>query len=250
MLSELLFTLGKGESIVGVDATSVYPVQVEDLPNLGHVTQLNAEAILALRPDLIFLEESQLGQAEALNQLQGAGVKIVPVPTRPVLGNALRAAETMRDHLDIEPVAIEELREKVHSDSLLLAEALADLSDRPRVLFIYARGAGRLLVGGADTPASAIIEQAGGVNSISSFTGYRALSPESLIESAPDVILMSKSGLASLNGKEGLARITGISQTPAFQNDRIVTMDGHLLTAFGPRAGKAALELAQKIHTF
>ena len=104
------------------------------------------------------------------------------------------------------------------------------------------------MVGGTQTSASAIIEKAGGVNAIQSFDNFQALTPEALLEAAPDVILMFTSGLASLDGKEGLKQIPGMSQTPAFQNDRIVAMDGHYLTAFGPRAGKAAIELAQKIH--
>jgi len=248
MLTELLFTLGQGGSVVGVDATSVYPEEAGHLPNLGHVTQLNAEAILALQPDLILLEKAQLGQAEALQQLQGSGVEIVAVPTRPDLHNSVRAAEVLQSYLPLEDRAIESLREEIRADSLQLARKLEGSPNTPRVLFIYARGAGRLLVGGAETPAAAIIEKAGGVNAIRSFTGYRALSPESLVEAAPDVILMYESGLASLDGKEGLARIKGISQTPAFQNDRIVTMDGHLLTAFGPRAGQAALQLSDQLR--
>jgi len=249
MLTELLFTLDQGGSVVGVDVTSVYPPKVEGLPNLGHVTQLNAEAILALQPDLILVEASQERQAEALQQLRGSGVEIVSVPTQPDLYNAVRAAKVLQKYLPLEDGAIESLRKKIERDSLQLEEVLEDASEQPRVLFIYARGAGRLLVGGADTPAAAIIEKAGGVNAIRSFSGYRALSPESLVEAAPEVILMYDSGLASLNGKEGLVQINGISQTPAYQHDRIVTMDGHLLTAFGPRAGEAALQLAASLQS-
>ena len=74
------------------------------------------------------------------------------------------------------------------------------------------------------------------------------MTPESLVEANPDVILMFTSGLASLDGKEGLSQIPGINQTPAYQNDRIVAMDGHYLVSFSSRAGQAALELAQQIH--
>jgi iron complex transport system substrate-binding protein len=59
---------------------------------------------------------------------------------------------------------------------------------------------------------------------------------------------MFTSGLASLDGKDGLANIPGISQTPAFQHDQIIAMDGHYLLGFGPRAAKAVGELAGKLH--
>ena len=134
------------------------------------------------------------------------------------------------------------------ADSVQLSATLEGFTESPKVLFIYARGAGRLMVAGANTSAAAIIEKAGGQNAIRSFEGFKTMTPESLIEAVPDVILMFSSGLASLDGKEGLGQIPGISQTPAYKNNRIIAMDGHYLTAFGPRVGQAALELARGIH--
>ena len=60
---------------------------------------------------------------------------------------------------------------------------------------------------------------------------------------------MFESGLKSLDGKAGLANVPGISQTPAFRNDRVVAMDGHYLLGFGPRAARAATELARVLHS-
>jgi len=247
-LTEVLFELGYGEQIVGRDVTSAYPAAVEEIPSLGHISQLNAEAILALQPDLIFLEEAQQEQTTVLQQLESAGLKIVAIPTSYSLNNAVQAAEAIAQHLPVEGEQLEAMANKIKQDSLQLVEQRAQFSTQPKVLFIYARGAGRLMVGGQNTSAAAMIEKAGGRNAIQSFDDFRALTPEALLEAAPDVILLFESGLASLDGKEGLASITGIPQTPAFQNDRIVAMDGHYLTAFGPRAGQAALELATKIH--
>jgi len=247
-LTEVLYELDYGEQIVGRDVTTAYPAAAKDIPNLGHISQLNAEAILELQPDLIFLEESQQEQTTVLQQLENAGLEIIAVPTTFHLNNAVQAARKMANHLDIDESKLEAMAQKIEQDSLQLVEQRAEYSNTPNVLFIYARGAGRLMVGGQNTSAAAMIEKAGGQNAIQSFDDFRALTPEALLEAAPDVILVFETGLASLDGKEGLAQITGIPQTPAFQNDRIVAMDGHYLTAFGPRAAQAALELAEKIH--
>jgi len=45
---------------------------------------------------------------------------------------------------------------------------------------------------------------------------------------------------------DGLLKVPGVASTNAGRNRRIVTMDGQLLTGFGPRLGKAAVELSQK----
>ncbi|MEM9984325.1 MAG: ABC transporter substrate-binding protein [Bacteroidota bacterium] len=247
-LTETLFDLGLGDQIVGRDITSTYPDTVKHIPALGHVARINVEAVLSMAPDLVILEEDQVGQSPAIQQIQNSGIEVLSIPTGPYLANALGAAKTLSEHLPVEAEAISAMSAQIERDSLALAQALAQFTDTPSVLFIYARGAGRLMVGGKETGASSMIQKAGGKNAIQSFDQYEALTPEYLLEAKPDVILMFTSGLASLDGKDGLTQIKGIDQTPAYQNDRIVAMDGHYLVSFSSRAGQAALELAQQIH--
>jgi iron complex transport system substrate-binding protein len=247
-LTEVLFDLGYGDQIVGVDITSVYPSETDSIPKLGHVSQLNAEAILALKPNFIFVEKAQFNQTEVLSQLEKAGIQIIPITTSKDLNNAVNAANQLKNNLEITDKAIQKIAKKIETDSLKLVEMVSKSTKRPKVLFIYARGAGRLMVGGTKTSAEAMILKSGGQNAMTSFENFKPLTPEALIETAPDVILMFSSGLASLDGKAGLAQIKGIPQTPAYQNNKIIAMDGHYLTAFGSRAGEAAIELAEQLQ--
>lgn len=43
-------------------------------------------------------------------------------------------------------------------------------------------------------------------------------------------------GLDSIGGVEGLATVSGVAQTPAGVNLRVVDMDDGVLLSFGPRA--------------
>ena len=247
-LTELLYDLDFGDQLVGVDVTSTYPSAVNDVPKLGHVSQLNVEGLLALHPTLVFVAE-EAKDKPALKTLADAGITIVPVTMYPTLDNAARAATVLARHLSIDEQKIAEYTAGIEKDKRELEEKLAaNEGERPRVLFIYARGAKQLMVAGTDTEAAAIIELAGGENAIQSFSEFKPLTPEALVEAAPDFILMFTSGLASLDGKDGFANIPGISQTPAFQHDQIIAMDGHYLLGFGPRAAKAVGELAGKLH--
>lgn len=247
-LTELLYALDAGDQVVGVDVTSTYPESVNALPKLGHISQLNAEGILSLKPDIIFVQEDQMRQSEALEQLSNAAIEIVPVPVSHTLHNSVEAAKVIARYVNIEPGSIEKLENQINTDSAALQEFLSGKSGKPSVLFIYARGGGNLMVAGKNTSAEAIITQAGGKNAVTAFDQFRALTPEALVQASPDVILMFDSGLASLNGKEGLAEIPGISQTTAYKENRIIAMDGHYLTSFGPRTGQAALELARQLY--
>ncbi len=248
MLTELLFELGFGENIVGVDVTSTYPNAVDSLPNLGHITQLNAEAVLQLKPSRVFVGAREAGNP-ALKQLEQAGISVTSVEMTYELDNALRAARSIQQEINFPDEKILALEEKLAKDRAELARILKgkDPNDKPKVLFLYARGMGRLMVAGAETTADAMIRLAGGQNALTRFSDFQALTPESVVEAAPDVILMFSTGLASLDGKDGLSRIPGLAQTPAFRNGRIIAMDGHYLLGFGPRAGKAAIDLANQL---
>lgn len=249
-LTDVLFELGYGDQIVATDVTSIYPEAANKIEKLGHISQLNTEAILALKPDYIFVDQAQMRKSAALAKLQDAAINIIPIHTQFQLNNALSAARQLKSHLDVSDKYMNDLAQKIKQDSMALAGILAKHKEatQPKVLFIYARGSAKLLVSGTGTASDAIITKAGGQNAIQSFENYKPLTPEALLEAQPDVILMFNSGLASLDGKEGLSQIAGITQTPAYINNRIISMNAHYLTAFGPQAAAAASSLAKQLY--
>lgn len=54
-LTELLFAVGAGSQVVGVDAASDYPKAAQALPYVGDFSRINFERILALKPDLVIV---------------------------------------------------------------------------------------------------------------------------------------------------------------------------------------------------
>ena len=120
---------------------------------------------------------------------------------------------------------------------------------KPKVLFIYARGAGSLMVAGKNTAMYSMIELAGGKNAVTDFESFKPLTPESLVALNPDAILMFTNGLESLGGMEGIKQIPGIEMTNAGKNKAIIEMDGQLLSGFGVRVGRAIVELNKKFST-
>src|SRR5689334_24954698 len=70
-ITETLFALGLGGGVVGVSQHCHYPPTVTLLPKIGTYISPNVEAIVALRPDLVILQE-KVGQAAA--QLRRVGI--------------------------------------------------------------------------------------------------------------------------------------------------------------------------------
>jgi len=72
-LTELLFVAGAGSRVVGVSEHSDYPPQAERLPRVASATQVDLEAVLALKPDLI-VAWPQAATRRAIDRLEALGV--------------------------------------------------------------------------------------------------------------------------------------------------------------------------------
>lgn len=245
-VTEIVFALGAGENVVAVDSSSSYPSSVSELPQVGYQRRLSAEGVLALNPSVI-LATTEAGPAEAIQQLKDSGVAVLLLESEDSEAGVARKVRALAQALGRDTEG-ETLIAQIQSD-LDEARTYVQASDiRPKVMFIYARGAGAVSVAGLNTGADVMIDLAGGVNAVTEFEDYRPLTAEAAIVAEPDVILMFTGGLQSLGGEEGLLQLPGIAQTPAAESGRIVAMDGLFLLNFGPRMGKAALELAQRIR--
>lgn len=244
-VSEVLAGLGLADQIVGVDVTSTYPERLKDRPKVGHNRNLSMEGILSLEPDLVIGTTSDI-KPEAIKQLQQTGIH-VQLFDRTFSPDGTKALiRQVGDSLDLKQTADSLLQQL--DDELEKVSSFAASSPKPRVLFIYARGAGTMMVGGSGTPIDEMITLAGGDNVAKDLEEYKPLTPEALVKYNPDVILLFDSGLSSLGNIDGILTVKGVSETNAGKNKKIVEMDGQLLSGFGPRLATAIDELYHKIH--
>ncbi|MDR6807716.1 iron complex transport system substrate-binding protein [Dyadobacter sp. BE34] len=241
-LSEILVGLGLEKQIVGVDVTSTFPASLEKLPKIGHNRTISAEGILALNPDVILYTDKSMLSPAVVKQLNGSGKKLVEFKHEYSKEGAIKLIREMGAYFKAQAQA-EKMINALRTD---LAKIPAPANPK-KLLFIYARGAGTLMVSGTGTSLDKMFALAGHKNAVSGFTDFKPLTAESLIAANPDVLVLFSSGLESLEGMDGLLKVPGVANTNAGKNRRIVTMDGQLLTGFGPRVGKAAIELSQKV---
>lgn len=245
-ITEIVFALGRGDDVVGVDTSSVHPAEATRLPQVGYQRTLSAEGVLSLSPTLV-LVTSEAGPPPALIQIRGAGVRLVEVPT----GNGIEAARgtirALAAALDRRERG-EDLVGALDRDLARASAALAGATSRPRVLFVYSRGGGAAMVSGTGTAADEMIRLAGGENAVADFDGFRPLTPEAAVTVEPEVVLIPSRGLDALGGREALFALPGLGLTPAGREQRVVAMDDLYLLGFGPRTGQAVRELALALH--
>ncbi len=243
-ITEIVYALGAQEFLVARDASSIYPHEAEELPNLGFAGSLNVEAILNLEPTLI-IGSAMAGPPEVLEQLEQAGVEVLILDELTGLD-----APQIKFRLIGGALGLSERAEAMALDvqSRLEAVLAAAATDSPlRVLHIYIRRGGLQLVSGAGNEAQTIIEAAGGVDAAAEagIVGWQQLTPEALVAADPDVYLVMDRGLEVVGGVEGLLEIPGMAETQAGRGQHVISMPDLYLLGFGPRLPEAIADLAR-----
>jgi iron complex transport system substrate-binding protein len=249
--TEILFALGAGERVVGVDAFSDFPPEARELPRLGGLLDPDLEATLRLAPDLAVLVPSE---AEIARALREAGVRTLVVPhedladvERAILAigratglhrRAERLAAAWRDELD---------RARVRRPD----------AGRPRVLFVVARDAGQvasLTAAGGRTYLDELIRFAGGRNVLAhSPVRYPQVSAEGVIRMHPDVIVEwapAPPGSAGDGAPAGSARAAEWEElpgVPAVEAGRVHVLHEDLWLRPGPRLPEALRRLRRLV---
>jgi iron complex transport system substrate-binding protein len=241
-LTEIVYLLKANSQLVGVDTTSIYPAAATRLPNVGYARSLSAEGILALRPTQLIATEDA-GPPVVIKQIIDAQIPLTILPS----GHQFK---DLTDRVSI----IGRLVHKTDSAQSLASRLALEWSNtqeriansklnNTRVLFILSQNPSQLMVGGEKTSADAMITYAGGRNAISGFSGFKPLTPEAVIGSNPDVLLLTDQGMRAVGGIGGVLRFPGVSQTRAGKEQNIVSLEAMYLLGFGPRMPSAAAEL-------
>lgn len=249
-ITEVVYGLGLGDSVVGRDSSATFP-EVANLPLVTRAHDTSAEGVLALNPTLVLASTENSGPAAALNHIRNVGVPVILfddpqgvediAPRIREIAAALGVPEAGEELVAMTEASIGESRAEIPED----VEPL-------RVAFLYMRGtAGVYLIAGPGSGADSMIEAAGGIDAGTAMGLHDAFTPitsEALAEAAPDVILMTTSGLESVGGIDGLVQIPGIAQTPAGKERRIVTIEDSLLYSYGPRTHVAIRLLIKQFY--
>ncbi|PFG72840.1 heme/hemin ABC transporter substrate-binding protein [Tepidiforma thermophila] len=247
-LTEVVYALGLGENVVGVDTSATYPPEAREKPKIGYQRSLNAEGILSLQPTVIIGSELA-GPPAVIEQIRSAGVPVVLFKTVSSLDDIQRKITDVATALGVPNrgrLLAQQTKAEIDEALALAAKA----TSKPRVAFLYLRGSTVQTMAGKGSGADMLITAAGGIDagSEAGIVGSKPLTPESLVTAAPDVIVVTTSGLQSVGGVDGLLQIPGIAQTPAGKARRVVDFDDQYLLGMGPRAGKALMDLVKALH--
>jgi len=239
-LTEILFALGAGDSVVGVIDYADYPPEAGGKPTVGGGVDPNLEVIVTLRPDLVLIA-ADANRWETLIQLEQLqipvfGVKSVGVEG--VLASILKVGEAVGRQPQAEGL-IAHMRRRMAA----VSQKVSVLA-RPRVLYVV--WIDPLIVAGGETVIDDLINLAGGANIVRT-AGFPRYSLEELVIDPPDVILLALDR-GGLHHGEALRRLPVWREVRPVREGAVRVLDAGLMSRPGPRIVDAVELLARLLH--
>ena len=249
-LTEILFALGQGNKIVGVDISSTYPPETKNITTVGYHRMLSAEGIISLNPSVVYYNggtDASIGPENVIKQLKDVGIPLKEFPGTPTIDSTKILIREIAKEFGVESKA-EELCNKLDADMKKAQERLNSYAIKPKVLIIhYGRASNNYFVMGNKGNQNSMLVWAGGVNATDT-SGFKLLSSEVIVKSQPDIILATDFGFDRLGSEDKFVELPGIKLTPASKNKKIFRIEEHDLIYLGPRTGENVLKIMDLIH--
>jgi iron complex transport system substrate-binding protein len=243
-VTEIVFALGHGGNVVGVDQTSSFPPEALRKPNVGYMRTLAAEGVISLAPTLVLAVEGS-GPPDVIQILSRAAIPFVLVPEGHDEQSVLRKVRFIADALG-ERAKGEDMAQAITTDFSAMRAVRERIGERRKAVFVLAVGGGTPTVGGRGTSADGIFALAGVDNAIRGMNGYKPADAESTLQSAPQVVVTMAERSHGL-GPDEMFVLPAFAGTPAAREKRLVPIPSYFLT-FGPRTPQAARDLAAAVY--
>jgi iron complex transport system substrate-binding protein len=239
--TEILFAIGLGDRVVGVDKFSNYPPQAKSKPVISEYSSTNLEQVLAATPDLILA--TSVAKPDAIAALEGRGIPVIvlnPANVDGVLDNISLVGQLADANADAA-----KLRGDLEARLATIAAQLKTSTTRPRVYFEL--DSSQYFTVGPKSFIDDEITRAGGANiAADAGTPYPKLSPEQIIAKDPEVILLSDEGLGATI--ESVKARPGWNVISAVKSGRIAGIDPDIASRPGPRVLDALEQMVRAMH--
>jgi ABC-type hemin transport system substrate-binding protein len=237
-LAELVCAASGCAQLVAVSAYSDYPASVKTLPQIGDGFGVNAEAVLAVKPDLVLAWGGGTPVA-TIDKLRRIGLRVEIVDARSVddVAEALIRIGGWLGTTATADAAAADYRSRL---AALRAQHRADAPIR----VVYQIETAPAFTINRDSPISAAMAICGGVNVFAAMpTLAAAVGAESMLAAQPEAVLYgSPASTAAIR-----AYWARLSATPAMRRGALYAVDGNLLERATPRLLDGIVQVCSRL---
>ena len=238
-VTEILFAIGAGSKVVGVQDFSTYPPEALVLPKIGGFP-LNYELIASLQPDLCI--GADITGPDDIAKLEGLGLKVMVV-NRTDLEGIFTNIEMVGRAVGLDANA-NNLAASLRAELADLQARLQTATSKPRVFVELDETLYTVAPGSFIDP---LIEMAGGANIAADSTNpYPQFSAEQIIAKDPEVIILADAAYG-VTAEQVKAR-PGWEAITAVKTNAVHPIDGDIISRPGPRILEGLRALVSLIH--
>ncbi len=247
--TEIVFALGAGDRVVGVDSYADYPPEVEEgkengsLEIIGEYSKPSVEKVIGTNPDLIIVGGYQSVTKSRVQKLEQVGIPVLcfkgenipdAISDIETIGKSIGASKTAKEIAENMREEIQEVEERTEN---------LDASERPGVFWqvwwdpIYTMG--------SDTFIDSIVEICGGQNIFDDKKGYISVSKETVIGRDPEFYMVPPHSGKTV---EEVKNTPGFSEVEAIKDNQVYSVPKNIFSRPGPRLADAVKVLSYILH--
>jgi iron complex transport system substrate-binding protein len=237
--TEILFSLGLGDKIVGVSSFCDYPEEAKTKEDIGSFQEINLERIIELEPDLVI--QYGPGDKESNGRLKEAGINILSYEPE-TIDEVIELINTIGEITDTSSEARKITKDMIDKKNSIVEK----VKDAKKVKVFYEIWNDPLMAAGPGSFMDELMTLAGGDNIAKDAKGeYPQFDVEQLIERDPEVYLSAKEEEKTI---ESIKSRPGYENISAVKNDRIYLLEPNIVSRPGPRIIEGLEIVAKAIH--
>lgn len=240
--TEILFSLGVGDQIIGATDYDTYPEAANDIERVSTSTVINAERIVELNPDVVIAYTS--GDEAQVTQLEDAGLKVFVIQSAASfddvygdieqLGDVFGKAEKADELVEDIQAQIEEVQEKVAA------------AETKKKVYLEISPAPDIWTSASETFQNEILEAAGVDNIFADQTGWFSVAEEDVITKNPELIITTVNYIDDPVGE--IKARTSWNTIQAIKNGEVYQLDSDILSRPATRIGDAVQLVAETVY--
>lgn len=236
--TETVYAIGAGDKLFGVDNYSDYPAEAKSKPQIGDMN-LNMEALLATKPDVVFASSSI--NKKSIDLIRAQHIKVFANDPKTV-DQVMTKIETVGLILNIQDNA-KKVTNQMRAEKQKVIDAVKN-APKKKVYLEFSPG---WTVGDGEF-LNELLTLAGGINVAAGTKGWFAIDPEAIIKANPEIILYAKgeSGMDSI--LDAIMKRSGWDKIDAIKNKKIFPLESNPLVRVGPRLTQGLIEIAKAVH--
>lgn len=240
--TEILFELGVGDKVVGVTEFDNYPEEATKIERVSDSVVFNTERIIELDPDVVIAYT--IGEENALVPLEEAGIPVFVIQSASSFEDVYGDIEQIADVMKVEETG-DKLVADIQSQIEEVQEKWSNI-DQQKQVYIEISAAPDIYTTGKNTFQQEILNHSGVENLFGDQEGWLKVSEEEIIKRNPEIIITtvdySDDPIAQITGRKGW------EQLKAIKEDRVIQLDGDILSRPGPRIGEAVRLVAESVY--